>query len=130
MDPKVLRSITTNKYDVLDDVSPPTEADNDRQGSLPQRGGHPNVSRDVSLPLDADNDRQGLLPHYGRRLDVQCEVSPPLDAVNDARDFLSARRYRSSRRRRRGDTGEETRRENSHATMQHCACAQCRTLRS
>ena len=55
LDPKVLDTIITNQYDVLDDVSPPTEVDNGRQGSLPQRGGHPDVSRDVSPSLDADN---------------------------------------------------------------------------
>ena len=56
-----------NKSDGLYDISPPTTADNDRQGLLPQRGGHLDGLRDVSQPVSVNNDRQGPLLQLGGR---------------------------------------------------------------
>ena len=68
--------------DVSYDVSPRANADNARQGTLPQRGGQPDGSRDVSPPADADNDRQGTLSQNGDYLDVSHDVSSPMDVDN------------------------------------------------
>ena len=62
---KVLATIIFNNYDVLDDAPQEAKADIDRQGLLPQHGGHPNGTHDDSPPPAVDNGHQGTLSQRG-----------------------------------------------------------------
>ena len=95
------------------DVSPPANADGGCHGAKEQDVSPPldadNVARELSLKQE-DTDLQGTLSPHGGQPDGTRNVSPPMDRQRQPGHSLSTRRQRSSRRRRRGDTGEETRR--------------------
>ena len=101
------------------------------QGRLSQRGGQLDASRDVSPQADMDKGRQGLLPQHEGHPDGPHDAFPLPDADDD-RQGLSlngeVNTFTESRRGdSRGDRRGDRRRKEGHATMQHCACAQCRT---
>ena len=70
------------QHQLLMDVSPLVDADNDRHGLLSQQGGQHDGSRDVSLPSKAGNGRQGALSRDGSQPNGSHDVSPSVNADN------------------------------------------------